>query len=353
MLELKNITVKVGNFLLKNISFNVKQGDYFVLLGSSGSGKTILLETIAGMQTSISGNILLNNKDITFEKIQNRKIGMVFQDYALFPHLSVFENIAFSLRQNKVAKSIINEKVTSICRDLGIDKLLQRSIKGLSGGEMQRVALARTLIIKPDILLLDEPLSALDAKLKWETKMLLRKLNQQGQTIIHVTHDYEEALLLATSVAIIEQGEIKQTGSPFEVFQNPKSPFIASFTGIKNFFKAKVFPPQSEFKTSLAILENKITICVPSILEECTGVVVISGNEIVLSVEKQQSSMINNFEGTVKDIFRTSHGVEVLIDIGIPLYVTITEESMQKLSIATGKNFWVSFKASSVRFILD
>lgn len=353
MLELKNISIKAGNFLIKNICFKVKQGEYFVLLGSSGSGKTMLLETIAGMQQSTSGTILLNNRDITFEKTQNRKIGMVFQDYALFPHFSVFENIAFSLRQQKNTQLIIKEKVSSICRDLGIEHLLQRSIKGLSGGEKQRVALARTLIMKPDILLLDEPLSALDTKLKWETKMLLRKLNQQGQTIIHVTHDYEEALLLATSVAIIEQGEIKQIGSPFEVFQNPKSPYIANFTGIKNFFKAKAFPPKGEFKTSIAILENGITICVHSVLEECTGMIVIGGNEIVLSVEKQQTSMVNNFQGVVKDIFRTSHGVEVLIDIGILLYVTITEESMQKLLVATGKNFWVSFKASSVRFIPD
>ncbi|MGQ9847916.1 MAG: ABC transporter ATP-binding protein [Bacteroidales bacterium] len=353
MLELKNISVKAGNFLLKNISFKVKQGDYFVLLGNSGSGKTILLETIAGMRSITNGIILLKNKDITFEKIQNRNIGMVFQDYALFPHLSVFENIAFSLRQQKISKLIIKEKVSSICRELGIEHLLQRRIKGLSGGEMQRIALARTLIMKPDILLLDEPLSALDAKLKWETKMLLRKLHQQGQTIIHVTHDYEEALLLATSVAIIEQGEIKQIGSPFDVFQNPKSPFIASFTGIKNFFKAKAFPPSGEFKTSFAVIENKITICIHPIVEECTGMVVIAANEIVLSIEKQQSSMVNNFEGMVKDIFRTSHGIEVLMDIGILLYVTITEESMQNLSLSIGKSFWVSFKASSVRFIPD
>lgn len=353
MLELKNISINVGSFLIKNICFKVKQGEYFVLLGRSGSGKTILLETIAGLQQITSGTILLNNRDITFEKTQNRKIGMVFQDYALFPHLSVFENIAFSLRQQKNKKLIIKEKVSSICRDLGIEHLLQRSIKGLSGGEKQRVALARTLIMNPYILLLDEPLSALDAKLKWETKMLLRKLNQQGQTIIHVTHDYEEALLLATSIAIIEQGEIKQIGNPIEVFQNPKSSFIASFTGIKNFFKAKTFPPQGKFKTSTAIIENKITIYINSFLEKSTGIIIINGNEIVLSLEKQQTSMINNFKGNVKDIFRTSRGIEVLIDIGILLYVTITEESMQKLKVAIGKNFWVSFKASSVRFIRE
>jgi ABC-type sugar transport system ATPase subunit len=141
MLELNNISLKIGSFSLKNICFKVNKGDYFVLLGSSGSGKTILLETIAGLQKSFSGNIFLNEKDISYEKIQSRKIGIVFQDYALFPHLSVFENIAFSLRQKKIVKKLITNKVISICRDLEIEHLLNLNIKSLSGGDKQRIDL--------------------------------------------------------------------------------------------------------------------------------------------------------------------------------------------------------------------
>ncbi|HOU97519.1 MAG TPA: ABC transporter ATP-binding protein [Bacteroidales bacterium] len=353
MLELKEISVKVGSFFLKNICFKVNNGDYFVLLGSSGSGKSILLETIAGIQNSINGSILLNDKDITFEKIQNRKIGIVFQDYALFPHLSVFENVAFSLRQKHMSKKSIKDQVSLVCRELEIEHLLHRNIKGLSGGEMQRVALARTLAMKPEVLLLDEPLSALDAKLRWETRMLLRRLNKQGQTIVHVTHDYEEALVLASTVAVMEKGEIKQVSSPVEVFQNPKSTFVASLIGIKNYFRAVSFPPENETKSSRVVIEDNVSVCINASLQKGNGVVIIGGNEIVLSLEKQQTSMVNNFEGVVKDIIHTAVGVEVLVDIGILLYVTITKESLEKLSIEIGKRFWVGFKASSVRFISD
>lgn len=353
MLELINISVKAGSFYLKNICFKVKRGDYFVLLGSSGSGKTILLETIAGIHKSLNGWILLNEKDITFEKTQRRKIGIVFQDYALFPHLTVFENVAFPLRQKHISKTELKEQVGAVCRDLEIEHLQHRSVQGLSGGEMQRVALARTLAMKPEVLLLDEPLSALDAKLRWETRMLLRKLNKQGQTIVHVTHDYEEAMVLASCVAVMEQGEIKQVGSPWEVFQNPGSSFVASLIGIKNYFRAESFPPENETISSRVVIENNISVCINASLQKGKGVVIIGGNEIVLSLEKQQTSMVNNFEGVVKDIIHTALGVEVLIDIGVSLYVTITKESLEKLSIEIGKRLWVGFKASSVRFIPD
>jgi ABC-type sugar transport system ATPase subunit len=353
MLELKNISVHFKQFSLKEINLEVKAQDYFVLLGSSGSGKTVLLEIIAGLITPSNGEIMLHEKNITHEKIQKRKIGIVFQDFALFPHFTVFENIAFPLKQNHIPKTDIEQTVHRLARDLEIEPILHRKPHGLSGGEKQRVALARTLAMKPDVLLLDEPLSALDAKLRWETRMLLRKLNKNGQTIIHVTHDYEEALVLANRVAIINDGEIEQTGTPKEVFQHPKSPFIASLTGIKNYFRAEVLSLHEEHKTPKVMLEGGIEISINGAIQQEKGVVIINSNEIILSEQKLDSSMINNFSGMVKDIFPTQYGTEVLVNIGIPLYVIISEESLANLHVEIDKKIWVSFKASALKFIPD
>lgn len=353
MLELKNIAVHFKPFELKDINLIVDKQDYFVLLGSSGSGKTVLLEMLAGLIKPVKGEIWLNGENITNEKIQNRKIGLVFQDYAIFPHYSVYENIAFPLYQNKTRKKEIDVLVRKLAHDLGIEHLLFRKPLGLSGGEKQRVALARTLAMKPDILLLDEPLSSLDAKLRSETRMLLRKLNQNGQTIIHVTHDYEEALVLANKVAIINNGIIEQTGTPKEVFSNPKSKFIASLTGIKNYFKAEIISKQDEHKAAQVRVEDKIHLSINSILEKGNGMVIIGSHEIILSEKKLDSSMANNFNGMVQDIFSSRYGSEVLVDIGIPIYVLITDESLANLHINIGTPIWVSFKASALKFISD
>lgn len=353
MLELKNIAVHFGQFELKDINLVVEKHDYFVLLGSSGSGKTVLMEIIAGLTTPLRGETWLNGKNITNKKTQDRKIGLVFQDYAIFPHFSVYENIAFPLHQNKTKKDEIDIVVRKLATDLDITNLLFRKPAKLSGGEKQRVALARTLAMKPDVLLLDEPLSSLDAKLRSETRMMLRKLNQKGQTIVHVTHDYEEALVLANKVAIINNGIIEQTGHPIEVFSNPKSSFVASLTGIKNYFQAEIISKSKEHKTTQAIIEGKIQLSINSLIEEKKGIITIGSHEIILSEKKPESSMMNCFNGIVKDIFSTRYGTEVLTDIGIPLYVLITDESLTNLQIEAGKPIWVSFKASALKFISD
>jgi ABC-type sugar transport system ATPase subunit len=353
MLEIRNIAVHFGRFALKDINLVVKKQDYFILLGSSGSGKTVLLEILAGLIKPTKGNVFMDGENITNKKIQRRKIGLVFQDNAIFPHYSVYENIAFSLHQKKERKNEIDSIIKKLAGDLDIEHILFRNPMGLSGGEKQRVALARTLAMKPEILLLDEPLSSLDAKLRGETRMMLRKLNQNGQTIIHVTHDYEEALMLANMVSIINNGIIEQTGTPKEVFGNPKSGFIASLTGIKNYFRANVISKYEEHKTTQVLVEGKIRININSNIEQSTGMIIIGSNEIILSEYKLTSSMTNCFSGIVLDIFPTRYGTEVLVDIGIPLYVLITEESITNLHVATGRPIWASFKASALKFISD
>ncbi|HEY6952422.1 MAG TPA: ATP-binding cassette domain-containing protein, partial [Bacteroidota bacterium] len=191
MLILDNISASAGAFRLKNITFTVDKGDYFVVLGSSGVGKSLLLETIAGLRTPESGTIRLRGVDITTESIQKRNISIVYQDADLFPHLSVYENIAYPLKSRK--QRGVAEKVLNSAEMAGIADKLHRKPQTLSGGEYQRVALARSIAADSDIILLDEPLVSLDSKARSEFLALLRNVNRKGITVIHVTHDYEEA----------------------------------------------------------------------------------------------------------------------------------------------------------------
>src|SRR5450759_1904868 len=240
MLRLININRRLGDFALTDINLEVSDGQYYVLLGRSGSGKTQLLELIAGLEHPDRGTIMLDDLDITRQRIQDRKVGIVFQDYAVFPHMTVFGNIAYPLKARKEDKKYIVEKVEKAAISMNIKHILDRSTEKLSGGELQRVALARTLITSPRLLLLDEPLSSLDTSLKDDLKRLLRNLNKGGQTIIHVTHDYGDAISLAKRVGVIHNGKIIQEGSVDEVFKNPSNRFVARYAGIRNFFSVSI-----------------------------------------------------------------------------------------------------------------
>ena len=231
MLEVKNISIALGAFKLKNISFDVRKGEYFVVLGESGIGKSVLLEIIAGLLRQKTGSITLNNEDISHVPIQKKGVGLVYQDQALFPHLSVKKNIEYALKCKKMKSADIAVKIANVAAQLGVEHLLDRMPDTLSLGEAQRVALARTLVSEPKVLLLDEPLSSLDVKAKAQMRSLLRKINQAGQTIIHVTHDYEEAIALATRIAILEKSSITQIDIPDKIFRHPKSSFVANFIG--------------------------------------------------------------------------------------------------------------------------
>lgn len=344
MLNIKNININFGDFSLKNFSLKVENGDYSVILGESGAGKSIILELLAGLIIPNSGKILFNEEDITKKSIQKREIGIVFQDYAIFPHFNVYNNIAYPIK-NKFSKSQIKSKVEEIAAETEISHLLKRKVASLSGGELQRVAIARTLILKPKLLLLDEPLVSLDVKLRESLRNLLRKLNRQGQTIIHVTHDYEEALSLASKIAIIYKGKLIQEGVPSEVFQNPKSEFVAKFTGVKNFFKAKYITKNR------VLSENKLEIRVNPSSEMCEGYILIPSESVIISLNKQESSAVNNFKGIIQTIFASRTGKEIIVDIGLLISVFITDESLKKMNLEEEKEVWLSFKVNSVRFI--
>jgi ABC-type Fe3+/spermidine/putrescine transport system ATPase subunit len=235
MLELLNISKKLGEFRLNDLSLSIDKGDYFCILGRSGAGKSMILELIAGLKAPDSGKILLNGEDITYARIHDRKIGLMFQEGLVFPHLSVQQNIAYALKSRKMKSAERNIRIRKWSEALGLEKLLQRSPLGLSGGELKRVALARVLAMEPEVVLLDEPLSSLDTMLQSEMRAILRSLNAEGQTFVHVTHDFYEAVQLASRVAVIQDGCIIQRGTSQEVLRNPVNEFVKHLTGVRDF----------------------------------------------------------------------------------------------------------------------
>ena len=345
MLVVDNISLRAGNFELKEINFRVDKGDYFVILGISGVGKSLLLESIAGLTKINSGEIILRGRKISDEKIQKRNISIVYQDADLFPHLTVFENIAYPLHSRK--EKNIREKVLKAAKQTGIADKLERVPETLSGGEYQRVALARSLASGNDIFLLDEPLSALDPKSKNDLRALLRKLNREGITIIHVTHDYEEAVSLANKIGVMENGRIVHVASPEEIFKHPKSEFVAQFIGIKNFLRGELTAiPQSDLKR---FSTNGINIFPLTNVSEGEAFLLIQPDEISISNSTESGSARNHFKGKITDIARAKIGIEVTVDVGCELISLISSEAMNSLELKIGKEVWVNFKASACK----
>src|SRR5215212_5393867 len=239
-IEVRNLRKTFGNFVaLDNISLDVPGGELVALLGPSGSGKTTLLRIIAGLEPADQGTILFHGEDATTQPVRERQVGFVFQHYALFRHMSVFENVAFGLRVRprkvRPPEGEIRETVMGLLSLVQLDVLADRRPSELSGGQRQRVALARALAVKPKVLLLDEPFGALDAKVRKELRRWLRRLHEEmGLTSVFVTHDQEEALELADRVVVMSNGKIEQVGSPDEVYDNPATPFVYEFLGHVN-----------------------------------------------------------------------------------------------------------------------
>ena len=234
MIKLNDIVVKFGDFTaLHDINVHVKEGEFFTFLGPSGCGKTTTLRTITGFIEPVSGTVVVKDRDITHVPIEKRNIGIVFQSYALFPTMTVYDNIAFGLKIQKLKKDEIDRKVREIARKVDLsDEQLQKAVSQLSGGQQQRVAIARALVTGPAIICMDEPLSNLDAKLRVQLRNELKKMQKDfGITTIYVTHDQEEALTLSDRIAVFNKGYIEQIGTPNEVYNFSKTEFVCNFIG--------------------------------------------------------------------------------------------------------------------------
>ncbi len=244
-IEIRNISKQFGDFqALRDVSLDIQSGELIALLGPSGCGKTTLLRIIAGLETPDTGSIHFSGEDTTDVHVRDRGVGFVFQHYALFRHMTVFENVAFGLRvrprSERPSEAQIRQKVTDLLKLVQLDWLADRHPSQLSGGQRQRIALARALAVEPKVLLLDEPFGALDAKVRKELRRWLRRLHDELHvTSIFVTHDQEEALEVADRVVVINQGRIEQSGSPQEVWDQPASPFVYGFLGDVNLFHGR------------------------------------------------------------------------------------------------------------------
>ncbi len=351
VLQIRDLSVRFRSFALEDISLDIREGDYLALLGVSGAGKTVLLEALAGLVKPAKGRILLNGNDITKDKVQGRGIGLVYQDLSLFPHLTAYKNIAYPLRRRALTSNELHARVEELARLVEVTHLLDRFPGTLSGGEAQRVALARTLAADPQVLLLDEPLSNLDVKLKGELRSVLRNIHRRGKTIIHVTHDFMEAATLANMVAVVENGRMIQHGTPEEVFRHPRNEFVARFSGIKNLFPCEVVADAGSEGLHKAAVNDKVSIHYLGKDGHQSGYVMIPQEDIIVSERPIESSATNRLEGVIREAYLSGSGMELVIDAGVPFVVAVSRQSHENMKLQPGKMVWLNFKAAAVRFM--
>ena len=243
MVKFENIEIKYGDFVaIENLNLDIKEGEFFTFLGPSGCGKTTSLRALVGFLSPSKGKVYVGDKDVTNLPVEKRNIGMVFQSYALFPTMSVFDKIAFGMKVKKASKTEIDQKVHEVAAKIKItESQLKKNVSDLSGGQQQRVALARAIVLEPKILCLDEPLSNLDAKLRIDMRMELKRLQKElGITTLYVTHDQEEALTLSDRIAVFNNGYVEQVGTPYEIYNESKSEFVCDFIGDINRLKGEL-----------------------------------------------------------------------------------------------------------------
>ncbi len=299
-IKIENLSLSFGTTeVLKNINLEIKPGEFFSFLGPSGSGKSTLLRAIAGFGPAPSGRIIIGDEDVTSLPPWKRNVGMVFQSYALWPHMSVWKNVAFGLEERKVPKSEIKERVEAVLKLVGLLEMADRRPSQLSGGQQQRVALARTIVVLPRVLLLDEPLSNLDANLRVQMRRDILKLQRKLKlTTIFVTHDQEEANTISDRMALINDGIVQQIGTPIDLYDNPKNLFVATFLGTANVIKGKVRDKDGKL---VFIGENDIEIPMLATIAKGEGNIVIRPQNISIHpAEAACPSNMIRLEGTIK-----------------------------------------------------
>ncbi|MFP4197618.1 MAG: tungstate ABC transporter ATP-binding protein WtpC [Methanomassiliicoccales archaeon] len=346
MIRINDLSRDWGDFALRNIDLEIRDDEYFVILGPTGSGKTLLLEVMAGFYTPDRGRVEYRGKDYTLLPPNERDFAFVYQDYMLFPHMTVRENIAYGLRMRKIDSP---GRVEEMASAVGVDHLMHRSPLTLSGGEQQRVAIARALVLNPQVLLLDEPYGGLDNQTTVSLRAMVKELhNEFGGTVVHVTHDQEEAVILGDRVAVMRGGEVVQVGSPQEIMRRPSSRFVAEFVGTGNIFRglsrvdagASLVQVDGVELHSAEPMEGEVTLTVRP-------------EDIILAREEVRTTARNNFRGEVVDILDRGIFHEVRVDIGVPLVAFVTRQSIEDMDIEVGGDLHVMFKASAVHLFRE
>jgi molybdate/tungstate transport system ATP-binding protein len=342
MIDIKDLFIKFPGFALQDINLSIQDGEFFMLLGPTGAGKTLILEAIAGIVPITSGRILVKGKEITRLPPEHRGTSIVYQDYALFPHLSVLKNIIYGLRYHKTDPNASKKRVMRLIDQLGLQSLAQRSVRNLSGGEKQRVALARALAVNPSVLLLDEPLSALDPNFREDIREMLKKLHQEVETtFLMVTHDFAEAMFLGQRMAVLNYGKIDQIGPVREVFKKPATPFVAKFMGIKNVFHAS-------FKDKTAQVHN-LELRLQSLPVENKRYVAIRPEDIMITRNVAFGNDINAFQSKVLGVTDRGPYYEVSVQTDDVIFsVMLSKNDFFKLELQKGIDIHLSIQPSAI-----
>ncbi len=340
MVELRSVTKEFQKFTaVSDVSLTIRAGEFITLLGPSGCGKTTLLRMISGFEFPTRGQVLLAGTDVTHVPPYRRDVNQVFQSYALFPHLTVRENIGFGLKMKKVPKAEAEERIRAAVAMVSLTGMEERKPSQLSGGQRQRVALARGIVCRPKVLLLDEPLSALDAKLRHAMQVELKRLQQKiGITFIFVTHDQEEALTMSDRIAVINKGRIEQLGDASAIYHQPKTTFVANFIGQANIIEGTVKARLG--RTAKVVLKGglELTVRADDLSDKISSVLVSIRPEKIMLRKTRENDMENCFEArVVEEIFRGATDQLLLqTESGLELTAVVANESSKREAIHQG-----------------
>jgi spermidine/putrescine transport system ATP-binding protein len=353
MVELQNVNKVFGSFTaLNSVNFEIREGEFMTFLGPSGCGKTTCLRLISGFDTPTSGAIIINGKDVTTDPPYKRDVNQVFQSYALFPHLSIYENIAFGLRMKGVASPEVKTCVDRVVEMTSLQDFVDRRPSQMSGGQRQRVALARAIVCEPKVLLLDEPLSALDAKLRHQMRIELKHLQKRlGITFVFVTHDQEEALTMSDRIAVINKGHVEQIGSVSEIYYHPATRFVASFIGETNIVGAKITSRDGEF--SLCEAEGGLKVRVKHNPRITSTDVLLSLRPEKLRLTLSEPEGDNVFPATISlEIFKGAvDELTIQTDGGLELGAILANDGDSEVSFHEGQRVFVRIQPGDVSMI--
>jgi spermidine/putrescine transport system ATP-binding protein len=355
MVELRQVTKRFGTHeALKDASFEIQSGEFMTFLGPSGCGKTTCLRLISGLDTPTSGRILIDGKDITFDPPYRRDVNQVFQNYALFPHLTIYENIAFGLRMKRIASADITRRVERVVQMTSLGDFVGRKPAQLSGGQRQRVALARAIICEPKVLLLDEPLSALDAKLRTQMRLELKQLQKQlGITFIYVTHDQEEALTMSDRVAVINDGRVEQIGTVNEIYYKPATRFVASFIGETNIVEAQILASDSGMLRCR--LKGGLELHVRQPEFRPTGNVLLSLRQEKIRLHRSNPGVLNSFPCRVSmEIFKGAvDELTLSIQGDLTLGTLIANDGQDGTDFHEGDQVFASIQPEDIQIVAE
>jgi len=353
MIEFDRVSIALGDFLLDSVSLSIRNGDYYFIMGPSGAGKTIILEAISGLLVPDGGRILQDGRDVRGIPPEKRRIGLVYQDYSLFPHMTVEKNIAFGMRMRRLPKTEIGRQVAQLMKQFEITPLAQRAPLTLSGGEQQRVAIARALAIHPELLLLDEPLSALDPITRDHFIEKLRSLHRdKGLTIVQVTHDRRDAASLGTRMAMIIDGRLVQEDRVGAIFSSPCTERVAQFIGYENILKGTVLSCVDGLCT-VDIGKNRVDVVAGAKKGDRVALCIRADDITVLRSDGRKTSARNIFKGTIVRKSISGSLATITVDIGVEVTAVITGKSAEELAFDTGTPVCISFKATAIHVLQE